>query len=166
MFRRWTVGERVRTNKGAVRSRNSQRKLNFCQNSGPHIVLKLPRDPNGHVSSPTQYLFSGGHCLHPRIACSPLVTAYSHAFFFIHKVTHLRISTFRLVTSLILSMTGYISQLHLLGSSLVKAIYYRGSDNEAVPHTPQISITVLYNCRRIFFYIINFRFVYLIFLFS
>ena len=35
----------------------------------------------GNVSSPTQCLFSIGHGLHPCIACSPLVTAYTHAFF-------------------------------------------------------------------------------------
>ena len=51
------------------------------------IYLKLPHDPHGHASSSTQCLFSIGHGLRPRIACSPLVLAYTHAFF-MPRVSH------------------------------------------------------------------------------
>ena len=51
----------------------------FSHNSGPYITLKLPHDPHAHASSPLQYLFFIGHNLHTHGACSPLVTAYTHA---------------------------------------------------------------------------------------
>ena len=77
--------ERVYTDKGTVDSWNSLRKLSLSQNSRPYIVLKLPRDPPDHTSSPTQCLFSIGHGPHPRIlmlrvshphvTCFPLIMA-------------------------------------------------------------------------------------------
>ena len=80
------------------------------------LVLKLPHDPYPmlvfHWSwlTPMQCLFFIGHGLYPCEACSRLVKAYTYAF---------------LVSSLlILSTAGCISQLHLLGSSRVKVIYY------------------------------------------
>ena len=66
--------------KGTVGSLNSQRELNFSQNSRPYIVLKLPCNPHSHVNSnhampflhwswftPMHYLISIGHDLHPHI---------------------------------------------------------------------------------------------------
>ena len=96
-------------------------KPNFCQNSRPYIVLKLPRDPHGHTSSPTPYfslpwltpmqcMFSIGYGLHPCI-------------FFLPQISRPRIACFS-STQLILSMTRCICQLHPLASPLVKAIYY------------------------------------------
>ena len=67
-----TVGESSNIQK-AIESRNNQWKLNFSQNSWPYIVLKLPHDPHGHASSPTQCWFFIDHSLHSCNACSLLV---------------------------------------------------------------------------------------------
>ena len=82
-----------------------------------------------------QFSFTIGHGLHPHNSHSPLVTAYIRTIlihhwsrltpthFFMPEVSHPCIARFSGRLS-ILSMTGYICQLHLLGSSPVKAIYY------------------------------------------
>ena len=59
----------------------------FSQNSRPYTVLKFSCDSNGHASSPTQCLSFIGHGLHPCNAFSPLVTAYTHAFFYASHIT-------------------------------------------------------------------------------
>ena len=77
-----------------------------------------------------QYLFSIGHSLYPCIFNSPIIIPM-HCLFFIGRSLHphiflyLRISFFPVLTLLILSMTRCIYQLHLPGSLLVKAIYYK-----------------------------------------
>ena len=99
----------------------------FSQNSRPYIVLKLPRDPCGHTSSPTQCSFFIGHVLHPRNDCSPLVTTYTHTFFMLW-ISCPRIACFLVVTLLILSTTRCICQLHPPSPSPIKAIYHSRVD--------------------------------------
>ena len=61
-------------------------RTDFSQNSRPYIVFKL-RDLHGHASSPRQCLLFIGHGWHPCIACSPLVMAYTHTFFYALCIT-------------------------------------------------------------------------------
>ena len=62
----------------AVRSQNSQQKLNFSQNSRSYIVLKLPRDSRGHASWPMQCLFFISHGLYSHIFLC--LRYHGHAF--------------------------------------------------------------------------------------
>ena len=78
MYRRRTVGKSLHTRKSYQESEQPAG-THFSQISRSYIVLKLPHNPYAHASSSTQCLFSIGHGLHPRNACSQLVTAYTHA---------------------------------------------------------------------------------------
>ena len=129
ILRRWCFcgageqSETVRAHRGAVGSRISQRELTSL-NFRPYVDLPFSRDQHDNACSPTQSFFFIGHGFHPSNICSPLVTAYTHVFF-MSQVLRLRIACFPIVTMLILSLVGCISQLHLLGSPPDKAIYCR-----------------------------------------
>ena len=72
-----TVGESLHIQRSCWES-----ETDFSLNSRLYIILKLPYKPYVHTASPTQCLFFIGHSLHPCNTCSPLVTAYTHAFFY------------------------------------------------------------------------------------
>ena len=86
VWSRKAVGESSREQR-SYRELEQPTGTDFSQNSWPHIILKLTREPPGHASLPTHDLFFIGYGLHPRNACSPLVTAYIHALFYGSWVT-------------------------------------------------------------------------------
>ena len=108
-----------------VGSWNSQWKPNFSQNSRPE---------NSHATHAAMPL-------HPRNTCFSLATVYTHAMLVLHwpqlTPTHFfmcqvlcpHICFFPVVTLLILSTTGCISQIHPSGLLTVKAIYHTINSN-------------------------------------
>ena len=101
--------------------------IDFSQNSRSYIYLKLPRD---HTSSSTQCLFSISHGVYLHIAC--LCLGY-----------RLCISSFPVVTLLILFTTRCICQLQLPNSLLVNAIYYN-IKNATIEHYEDVKMTIKY----------------------
>ena len=135
------------THKGIVEIQNNKRKLNFSHNFFILNNLKTPLRRYACFSLAMVYahtmlvlhwsrlthiccLLSIGYGLHPRIFTPRLSRHLLFVFhwsrltptqFSMHRVSRPRISVFAVVILLILSMIGYIGQLHLPGSLPVKA---------------------------------------------